>query len=101
MSQKFTRVGRDVAFLAAGGAVAYAGFLALVAGVVGLLAIVVPWWAAALIVGLVVGGIGGGLVWRGLQALKTEDLTPHETLDTLRDERGEPHNVRTRATGSP
>ena len=34
MSQKASRVGKDVGFLAVGGAVAYAGLLAVLAGVI-------------------------------------------------------------------
>src|SRR3712207_8586422 len=50
-----SRVGRDIGFLAIGGAVAYAGFLAIVATVIiALGANGVPWWLAALLVGVVV-----------------------------------------------
>ena len=87
LSQKATRVGRNVGFLALGGAVAYAGFLAIVAAVIIVLAdIGLPWWLAALLVGLVVAGVGYFLVQRGLTALRQEDLTPRQTLDTLRED---------------
>jgi len=99
MSQKAARVGRDLGFLAAGGAIAYAGLLALVAAMVGLLAQVMPWWAAALIVGVVIAGVGSFLVVKGIQALKQEDLVPRETLDTLKEERGDSHGIRNRAAG--
>src|SRR6476660_9567913 len=66
MTQKATRVGKDIGFLVAGGAVAYAGFLALIAAIaIGLGQLGVPWWLAALLVALVVGGIGGVLVMQG------------------------------------
>jgi len=86
MSQKVSRVGMDLAFLAAGGAVAYAGLLALVGALVAVLNLWMPLWAAALLVGLIVVGIGGALVMKGIQALKREDLAPRQTLETLKED---------------
>jgi len=86
MSQKASRVGKDVGFLAAGGAVAYAGLLALLAGVIVLLGQVIPMWLAALLVGLVVAGVGYFLVRRGLDALKREDPAPRQTIETLKED---------------
>ena len=85
LGQKVAHVGRDIGFLALGGAVAYAGFLAIVAALVLLLAALVPGWLAALIVGVVVGAIGYVLVRKGLAALKREDLAPRQTIDTLKE----------------
>jgi Flp pilus assembly protein TadB len=87
MSQKASRVGKDVGFLAAGGAVAYAGLLAIVAGVIALLGLVIPLWLSALLVGLVVAAIGYFLVRKGLDALKQEDPAPRETIETLKEDK--------------
>ena len=87
MSQKASRVGKDVGFMAAGGAVAYAGLLAIISGVIALLALVIPLWLSALLVGLVVAAIGYFLVRRGLDALKQEDLAPRETIETLKEDK--------------
>jgi hypothetical protein len=87
MSQKASRVGKDVGFMAAGGAVAYAGLLAIIAGVIALLALVIPLWLSALLVGLVVAGVGYFLVKRGLDALKQEELAPRETIETLKEDK--------------
>jgi hypothetical protein len=87
MSQKASRVGKDVGFMAAGGAVAYAGLLAILAGVIALLGLVIPLWLSALLVGLVVAAIGYFLVKRGLDALKQEDLAPRETIETLKEDK--------------
>ncbi len=86
MSQKATRVGKDVGFLAAGGAVAYAGLLAILAGIIVLLGQAIPMWLSALLVGLVVAGVGYFLVRRGLDALKQEDLAPRQTIETLKED---------------
>jgi len=86
ISQKATRVGKDVGMLAAGGAVAYAGLLALVAAVIALLVQAgMTWWGSALLVGVIVASIGGILVWKGLEALKHEDLAPRETVETIKE----------------
>jgi putative superfamily III holin-X len=86
MGQKASRVGKDLGFLAAGGAVAYAGLLAIIAGVIVLVGQVIPMWLSAFLVGLVVAGVGYFLVRRGLDALKREDLAPRQTIETLKED---------------
>ncbi len=86
MTQKASRVGKDIGFLAAGGAVAYAGLLAILAGIIVLLGQAIPMWLSALLVGLVVAGVGYFLVRRGLDALKQEDLAPRQTIETLKED---------------
>jgi hypothetical protein len=86
MSQKASRVGKDVGFLAAGGAVAYAGLLAVLAGVIVLLGQIIPMWLSALLVGLVVASVGYFLVRKGLDALKREDLAPRQTIETIKED---------------
>jgi xanthine/uracil permease len=86
MTEKASKAGRDVGSLAVGGAVAYAGFLAILAGLVILLAEIVPWWLSAMIVGLAVIVIGYVLIQRGLSSLKQEDLAPRQTIESLRED---------------
>jgi hypothetical protein len=87
LTDKATRVGKDVAMLAAGGLVAYAGILAILAGVIVLIADQgVPLWLSALLVGAVVAAGGYFLVMRGISALKHVDLTPRQTIDSLKDD---------------
>jgi hypothetical protein len=86
MSQKASKVGKDVGFLAVGGAVAYAGFLAILAAIIIVLAAFIPWWLSALLVGLVVAGIGYALVQKGLGALKRQDVAPKQTIETLKED---------------
>jgi len=85
LSTKASRVGKDVAFIGAGAAVAYAGFLAILAALIIVLAAVLPWWLAALIVGIVVAGVGGFLVNKGIAELQRQDMAPRATLDTVKD----------------
>lgn len=87
MSQKLSRVGKDVAFLAIGGAVLYAGLLTVVAAVVFLLGSAIPMWVSALIVGAIVLGSGYYLVQKGLTELKRTDFAPRETISTLKGDK--------------
>ncbi len=88
LSQKVSRVGRDAASLAVGGALAYAGLLAIVAAVIlGLGEAGLPWWLSALLVGVVIGGIGYLLVDRARSAIKEADLAPRRTAETLKENR--------------
>jgi len=83
LSQKAAQVGKDVGFLAAGGAVLYAGFLALIAAVIiGLGQLGLTWWVSALLVGIVVAGIGAFLVWQGINDLRRGNIAPTQTLET-------------------
>jgi uncharacterized membrane protein YqjE len=87
MKQKGTEVGKDVGMMAAGGALAYAGLLALIATVIIILAEFIPWWLSALIVSLIVLGIGGMLVQRGMSALKQTSMAPEQTIETLKEDK--------------
>jgi uncharacterized membrane protein YqjE len=86
LSETASRTGRNVATLAVGGAVAYAGLLVLLlAAVYALIAAGLDSWLAALLVGAVVIAIGGFLVWRGLQQFRKTDLTPRRTVETMKE----------------
>ena len=86
LSQKASQVGKNVGFLVVGGAVAYAAFLALMAAVIIGLAQVIPWWGAALLVGVVVAAAAGLLIYKALSALRAADLTPRQTVETLKED---------------
>jgi TRAP-type C4-dicarboxylate transport system permease small subunit len=87
LTEKASRVGKDIAMLAAGGLVAYAGLLAIIAAAIVLLAdLGVPLWASALIVGVVVAIVGYLLVQRGISALRRQDLTPHQTIQSIKED---------------
>ena len=87
VAETATRVAKDIAMLAAGGLVAYAGLLANIAAVIFLIADRgVPLWLSALIVGAIVAAIGYVLVQRGITALKQQDLTPRRTMQSLKED---------------
>lgn len=86
LTHKATDVGKNVGYLAAGGAVAYGAFLSLLAAAVLLLAQAMPAWAAALVVAVVVGVAGAVLVSSALSKLKRTDVVPHQTVQTLKED---------------
>lgn len=86
LTSKAGRIGKSLAALAVGGAVLYAGVLAVMAAVILLLATIgVPIWISALLVGAVVLVVGWLLVKRGLDLLRQTDLSPRHTVETMKE----------------
>jgi Putative Actinobacterial Holin-X, holin superfamily III len=86
LQEKLGRVGQGAGSIAAGGLIAFSGWLALLAAAVLGLSNVVEPWLAALIVGLVVVAVGAGLLWFGKSRLAADALVPHRTLNSLRED---------------
>jgi len=85
LGKSVSRLGQDAAKVAIGGAILYAGFLVFLVALVLVLDLAIHLlWLSALIVAIVVLGVGFALVRSGLDELKHVDVTPHQTLDTLR-----------------
>jgi hypothetical protein len=85
MTVKATKVGKDVGIIAVGGIVAFTGVLALVAFLIlGLIQLGLAPWVSALLVGVVLAAIGGGLAMSGLNKLRTVDPLPHQTVEALK-----------------
>jgi xanthine/uracil permease len=88
LTQKAREAGRSFGYLVIGGAVAYAGFLAILAAlIVGLAVLGLPWWLAPLLVGLVVVAVGYFLIQKGLNALKASNLAPRQTIRSIKEDR--------------
>lgn len=87
MSQRATSAGKDVGALIAGAVVIHAAFLALVAAAIaGLADVGLSWWLAALIVGLILAGIGYAVVQRSLSAIRQADILPRHTIENVRED---------------
>lgn len=82
-----TRAGKEVAFMAAGGFIAYAGFLALIAAAIFGVAEFLPLWLSALLVGVIVAGVGYLLLQKGMNGLKEIDPAPRRTIETLKEDK--------------
>src|SRR5512141_1398380 len=75
MTQKAARVGKQVGFLAVGGAIGYAALLAVMAGIILVLtSLGVPAWLSAILVGAVVAGVSYYLVTSALEKLKHTEI---------------------------
>ena len=95
MSEKASKAGRNVAYLAIGGAVAFLGsiFLLLAASYGIALAInETDWaphgtWIGPLIVGAVVAAVGAVLISKAKHTLQETSLVPEKTMETLREDK--------------
>lgn len=94
MNEKAAKAGRNTGYIFAGGLVAYAGLLALLAGISiglvellspGVMPIEVALWLAPVIVGVVVGFIGYMMLQHGIHAISHLNLTPRRTVRSLRE----------------
>lgn len=86
VGQKARHIGKNIGYLVVGGAIAYAAMLAIIAGIVMLLDGVMPNWVAAIVVGVVVGIIGWLLIGKARAALEATDITPQQTVETLKED---------------
>ena len=86
VTQKAKYLGRNVGYLVVGGAVAYAGLLAVIAAIILLLNNYMPAWGAALLVGVVVALVAWLMIGKAMAALQQADLTPRETVETLKED---------------
>lgn len=87
VTRKATKAGKEIAFIAAGGFVAYAGFLALVAAAIFGAAEFLPLWLSALLIGVIVAGVGYLLLQKGISGLKEINLAPRRTIETLKEDK--------------
>ena len=86
LTTKATQVGKNVGFLAVGGAVAYAAMLAILAGVIMGLSYLMPAWIAAILVGAVVGIAAFVLISSALAELKKTNSKPEETVESIKED---------------
>ncbi len=86
LNEKLGRMGVGAGALAAGGVLAFTGWLALVAAAILGLSIVLAPWLAALIIGILVIALGAGLALFGKSRLKVDALVPRRTLNSLRED---------------
>jgi len=83
---KATKAGKNVGFLVIGGAVGHAAALAVTAGIILLIAQVIPAWASALLVGAAIGLVAYFMISSALEKLRKTDPVPRNTLETLKED---------------
>jgi putative superfamily III holin-X len=87
LSEKASKMGMGAGLIVGGGLIAYGGLLASIASLVlVLMAIGLPAWAAALLGGVLVAGVGYLLIRSGLAAFRPQELTPRQTMETLKED---------------
>ena len=78
-------LGSGAVLLGVGGLVAFSGFLYFLAAATMALSLVLPGWAAALIVGGVVLAVGAAVMLFGKSRMRAERLVPRRALKSLED----------------
>jgi hypothetical protein len=87
LTQSATEIGQAMGFMVVAGAIAYAGFLALLAAIIlGLWYAGLTGWVAALLVGLVVIAISVILIQRARAMLNAANLAPRKTVESLKED---------------
>ena len=88
LTQKATKVGKNVGYLVVGGAVAYAALLAFIAAlIIGLGNLLGNnYWASALIIGAIVAVAAVIMIMSALSALKNAGITPTQTVETIKED---------------
>ena len=87
MTQKMRSATREIGMIALGGALAHAGFIAVMAAIILALGSFLPMWAVALGLGLVTFAAGWAVLNGAIRALRTLDPVPQRTLETLQQDK--------------
>jgi hypothetical protein len=83
---KASEIGKNVGFLAVGGAVGFVALLAFVTAAIAGLANFIPLWLSAIIIGAIIGVIAFLLISSALATLKNTNLKPRETVQSLKED---------------
>lgn len=87
MTAKFRKVAADAGVSAAGGVLAHAGMLVLLAAIVlGLTALGLSAWLSAAIVAVASLAVGYLMVNRGVEKLRHRSLAPRQTIESLKED---------------
>jgi ABC-type multidrug transport system fused ATPase/permease subunit len=83
--EKVSHASKALISIAAGGFIAYAGLLALLAAAVLVLATFMPYWLSAVVVGGIAVIVGLIMVQSGRSTLKNTSIAPEKTVDSLKE----------------
>jgi hypothetical protein len=86
LNEKLARAGLGAGALAAGGLIAFSGWLALMAAAILGLSYALAPWLSALIIGVFVVALGAALALFGKSRLNADALVPRRTLNSLRED---------------
>lgn len=86
MTAKAKAAGKDAGLVAAGGVLAHAGLLVLLAALVLTLGTLgMPFWLSAFIVAVATIAIGYVVARQGISKMRTTSFAPRHTIDTLKE----------------
>jgi hypothetical protein len=86
LNEKLARAGLGAGALAAGGLIAFSGWLALMAAAILGLSYALAPWLSALIIGVFVVALGAALALFGKSRVNADALVPRRTLNSLRED---------------
>ncbi len=86
LTQKATKVGKNIGYLVIGGAVAYAALLALLTALIIGLGTIIGYGFSALIVGIIVAVAAAILIMSALSTLKNTNIAPTQTVETIKED---------------
>ena len=86
MSQKARQAGKAAGFFGGAAVCGLMAVAALVLAGIAALAMVMPLWAAALVMGVLLACIGGAMYAGGRTKLKDLDPVPEQTVQTIKDD---------------
>ena len=72
-------------FMVVGGVFLFGGFLVFLAAAVAAFALILPVWAAALIIGGIASGVGFSALQAGISELKKGNLKPEHTMESIKE----------------
>ncbi len=87
MTQKATKVGINIGYLAVGGSIAFIAVQAILAAVIIALGnLIGNYWISALIVGIVVAIVAYFMISSALESLKKMQVKPEQTVESLKED---------------
>lgn len=86
LAVKTSSATKAVGVIATGGALAHAGFLALMSALVLGLSTLIPLWVSVLVVGLAIAGGGYAVIRIGIQALRAIGPVAQQTVTTIKED---------------
>jgi hypothetical protein len=96
LNEKAAHLGKNALELAAGGALAYAGLIILLIGIALLFSRIfvafglspeIAVWLGPVAVGVIVALVGAVMLTKAKKAMSAEKLFPHETVESLKDDK--------------
>ena len=83
LDQKLHHILLASVWLLGGALLGFAGLVVMLQGLAAILALFLPVWLSALIIGVVVVGVGGLFATSGLSQLSLKEISPHRTVANI------------------